>query len=179
MPGHGPIRTTLNAGQVSTDQMIERCPRRWSSARRVPVRRVTYGDSRSFTEPGEGEPVCRPGRTPGTPRCWSCWRQRRGKDEVAERIHQTGDHGHGYQQRWQRAVLAAAAGNDHLADLRGTAAARATTLAGESLVRRLAEALASAYTASPIASTAVTRCGREPVRLCSAARITWSSTLTW
>jgi hypothetical protein len=41
------------------------------------------------------------------------------KDEIAERIHQARDHGHGYQQRWQRAVLAAAVRNDHLADLRG------------------------------------------------------------
>jgi hypothetical protein len=40
------------------------------------------------------------------------------QDEIAERVHQAGDHGHGDQQRWQRAVRAAAVGNDHLADLR-------------------------------------------------------------
>jgi len=50
------------------------------------------------------------------------------KDEVAERIHQARNHGHGYEQRWQRAVLATAARNDHLADLREEDAHRAALL---------------------------------------------------
>jgi hypothetical protein len=50
------------------------------------------------------------------------------QDEIAERIHQARNHGHGYQQRWQRAVLATAARNDHLADLREEDVHRAALL---------------------------------------------------